>query len=83
MKYFMNDGNAQYTQKSFFMNYSNENLEHHKIIPNEICLYLLLKSHYQDDISSPYSEKLDELVPDHSHLTLLKFCNISAMKIHI
>jgi len=49
-----------------------ENFKHWEIIPNEICLYLLLESHYQDEISSPYSEKLDELVLGHSHLILLK-----------
>ena len=49
-----------------------ENFKHQKIIPNEICLYLLLESHYQDETSSPYSEKLDELVPGHNHLILLK-----------
>jgi hypothetical protein len=49
-----------------------ENFKHQKIIPNEIGLYLLLESHYQDETSSPYSEKLDELVPGHSHLIFLK-----------
>ena len=60
-----------------------ENFKHWKIIPNEICLYLLLENHYQDEISSPYSEKLDELVPGHSHLILLKLRNISAIKFNI
>jgi hypothetical protein len=55
------------------MNYNNVNsLKHPKIIPNEICQYLLLESHYQDEISSPYSERPDELVLHHSHLILLK-----------